>query len=106
MLKKFYKKIKGHNYQVFGISADSKRKHQNFIKKFNFPFSLLVDDERKMIDGFGLWGPKQFMGREIEGIYRTTLVVDETGTITHIFDKVTCKIHGEEIIEHLASLPT
>jgi peroxiredoxin Q/BCP len=77
---------------------DSASSHEKFISKFELPFPLLVDDERKVIDAFGVWGPKKFMGKTYDGIHRTTFVIDESGVIQHIFDKPKTKEHGTEIL--------
>ena len=72
-----------------------------FIDKYEFQYSLLADIEKQMIEAFGLWGPKKFMGREIIGVYRTTVVVDENGVVTNIIDKVKTKEHGQQLIDEL-----
>jgi len=98
-----YRSISKHDYQVFGISPDNVKKHNKFIAKYEFQYDLLADPEKEMIFAFGLFGPKKFMGREIQGVYRTTLIVDETGKIEHIIDKVKTKEHGKQILEYLSS---
>jgi peroxiredoxin Q/BCP len=77
---------------------DSEKKHQQFITKFSLPFDLIVDEERKVIDAFGVWGEKKFMGRVYDGIIRTTFLIDEKGIVRGIINKPKTKIHGEEII--------
>jgi len=96
-----YKYFEKNGYVIYGISPDKEKKHQKFIDKYEFQYSLLADTEKSMITAFGLWGPKKFMGREITGVYRTTVVIDENGIITHIIDKVKTKEHGEQLIEAL-----
>ena len=64
-------------------------------------YSLLADPEKKVINDFGLWGPKNFMGKEVTGVHRYTFVIDEDGTITHIFDKVKTSEHAQQIIDAL-----
>ena len=86
-------------FQIIGVSADSPKKHQNFINKYDLPFPLIADTEKEVIKAFGVWGPKKFMGREYEGIHRTTFVIDENGVISNIFKKVKTKTHAEQIIE-------
>ncbi len=88
-------------YQIIGISANDAKRHQQFISRYQLPFKLLADTDRKMIDLFGVWGPKKFMGRDIVGIYRTTFLVDKEGVITHVVEKVKSKIHTEQILELL-----
>jgi len=94
-----YKTLQKLGYEVFGISPDKAKKHQKFIDKYELQYSLLADVDKKMINDFGLWGPKKFMGKEIHGVYRTTVLVDEDGTVTAIIDKVVTKSHGEQILE-------
>ena len=92
-----YKFFEKKGYVIYGISPDKEKKHQKFIDKYEFQYSLLADTEREMINAFGFWGPKKFMGREIVGVYRTTVLVDENGIITNIINKVKTKEHGEQL---------
>ena len=96
-----YKYFDNNGYVVYGISPDKEKKHLKFIDKYEFQYSLLADIEKQMIEAFGLWGPKKFMGREIIGVYRTTVVVDENGVVTNIIDKVKTKEHGQQLIDEL-----
>lgn len=86
-------------FVVLGISKDTARKHQNFIDKFDLPFPLLVDTEKEIINAYGVWGPKKFMGREFDGIHRETFVIDEKGMIERVFLKVKSNTHTEQILE-------
>lgn len=86
-------------YHILGVSMDSEKSHFRFAEKNQLPFPLIADTERKMIDAFQVWGLKKFMGREYDGIHRTTFIIDEKGIITHIIDKPKTKIHSEEIFE-------
>lgn len=99
-----YKSLQKKGYDVLGISPDKAKKHQKFIDKYELQYSLLADTEKKMIEDFGLWGPKQFMGREIHGVYRTTVIVNEKGIITKIISKVVTKRHGDQILEAIEEL--
>lgn len=83
---------------VIGISADSEKSHVNFKSKFGLPFYLLSDPEKKVIQAFGAWGEKTMMGKKYDGILRSTFVIDEKGTITHVFEKVDTARHGEEVL--------
>jgi peroxiredoxin Q/BCP len=87
-------------YDVLGVSADSAKRQQNFITKNNLPFPLLADEDKEVINAFGVWGPKKFMGREYEGIHRTTFVIDEKGLIEEVIQKVKTKDHSAQIIQH------
>lgn len=96
-----FKALTKKGYKVFGVSPDKSKKHQKFIDKYEFQYSLLADVDKKMINDFGLWGPKKFMGRDIEGVYRTTIIVNEDGVIDHIIEKVVTKSHGQQILDIL-----
>ena len=98
-LRDNYDDLKEKGYELLGVSPDSARKHQNFIKKHDFPFHLLADTEQEVLNAYGVWGPKKFMGREYEGVHRTTFVIDENGVIEKIFKKVKTKAHTEQILE-------
>ncbi|MCC6702375.1 MAG: thioredoxin-dependent thiol peroxidase [Fluviicola sp.] len=98
-LRDNYEDLQAKGYAILGVSMDSAASHNKFIEKYTLPFPLLADTERKVIDAFGVWGPKKFMGKEYDGIHRTTFVIDEAGTITHIFDKPKTKEHGIEILD-------
>ena len=98
-LRDHYQELKKHGFDVLGISADSEESHQKFIKKYDLPYHLLADTTKKMLNDYGVWGPKTFMGRTSDGIHRTTFVVDEEGIIERIFTKVKTKTHTEQILE-------
>lgn len=98
-LRDNYAALQRKGFEVVGVSADTEKKHQNFIAKYELPFRLIADVDKKVINSFGVWGKKKFMGVEYEGIIRTTFVIDENGTIERIFDKVKTKNHAEQILE-------
>jgi peroxiredoxin Q/BCP len=85
-------------YEVIGVSADSQKRQSNFAIKNNLLYSLLVDEEKDIIRAYGVWGPKKFMGREYDGIHRTTFVIDESGNIENIISKVKTKEHSAQIL--------
>lgn len=86
-------------YKVIGVSPDSEKSHQKFTEKFDLPFPLIPDTEKKVIQDYGVWGRKKFMGREYDGVFRTTFVIDEEGRIEEIIDKVKTKDHTEQILK-------
>ncbi len=86
-------------YDVLGVSADSARRQQNFINKYEFPFPLLADEDKAVINAFGVWGPKKFMGRTFDGIHRTTFVINENGVIEDVILKVKTKEHSLQILK-------
>lgn len=97
-LRDNYNTLLEKGYAVLGVSPDSEKKHQNFIAKFELPFSLIADKDLQVIKDYGCWGLKKFMGREFEGVYRTTFVIDEAGVIEEVFTKVKTKEHAEQIL--------
>lgn len=98
-LRDNYHTFLANGYKVLGVSADSQRRQQNFINKYEFPFPLLADEDKKVINAYGVWGPKKFMGREFDGIHRTTFVIDENGVIEDIIQKVKTKEHTAQILK-------
>ena len=86
-------------YEVLGVSADSKKRQQNFKKKYDFKYPLLADEDKSVINAYDVWGPKKFMGKEYEGIHRTTFLIDEEGKIEAVIKKVKTKAHAEQILE-------
>ncbi len=84
---------------VLGISPDPVKRLQNFIEKQSLNFDLLSDEGHAIADKYGAWGPKKFMGKEFDGILRTTFIVGKDGRLKHIIDKVKTKTHDEDVIE-------
>lgn len=99
-----YEDWKKDGFEIIGVSADSAKKHTNFINKFDLPFDLIADTEKEVINSYGVWGPKKFMGREFDGIIRTTFVINGNGVISHIFEKIKAKEHSAQIREALTEL--
>lgn len=97
-LRDNYDQMLAQGYEVLGVSADGQKKHQNFINKYELPFHLLADEDKKVINDYGVWGPKKFMGRTFDGIHRTTFVIDGEGVIEEVITKVKTKAHAEQIL--------
>lgn len=93
-----YKELQDRGFAIIGVSADSAKKHQNFITKYELPFPLIPDTEKEVIEAYGVWGLKKFMGREFDGIHRETFVIDEEGKIEKIYKKVKTKEATEQIL--------
>ncbi|REG88041.1 thioredoxin-dependent thiol peroxidase [Winogradskyella sediminis] len=93
-----YERFKAEGYEILGVSADSAKRQTNFKTKYSFQYPLLADENKAVIEAFGVWGPKKFMGREYDGIHRTTFVIDENGIITDIISKVKTKAHAAQIL--------
>lgn len=98
-LRDHYEELKNAGFSLLGVSADSQKKQQNFSKKHNFPFPLLADENKDVINAFGVWGPKKFMGKEYDGIHRKTFIIDGEGKIERVIDKVKTKEHAAQILE-------
>ena len=97
-IRDHYGSLTDKGIHIIGVSADSASSHQKFIQKFTLPFPLLVDEDLTILNQFGVWGPKKFMGKEYDGIHRTTFLIDEDHRIVGIIEKPNTKEHAAEII--------
>ena len=98
-LRDNYQILKDKGYEVLGVSDDSVRKHQNFAKKYNFPYRLISDPDHQLIEAFGIWGEKMLFGREYMGLIRTTFILDEEGKVQHVIHPVVAADHTAQILE-------
>ena len=98
-LRDHYKELKDAGYEIIGVSKDTERKQKNFSDKYKFPFPLLADTDREVIEAFGVWGPKKFMGRTYDGIHRKSFVINEKGIVSKVIDKVKSKEHASQILD-------
>mgnify|MGYP001554215550 CR=1 FL=1 len=98
-LRDNYEVLKERGFELLGVSADSARRQLNFKNKYKFPFPLLADEDKTVINAFGVWGPKKFMGRTFDGIHRKTFIIDENGMVERVIDKVKTKDHATQILE-------
>ncbi|MCH2664123.1 thioredoxin-dependent thiol peroxidase [bacterium] len=98
------KPLEGLGAKVVGVSVDSVKKHANFVAKYDLPFTLLADEEQKMVNDYGVWGLKKFMGREYMGTNRMTFIVDPKGKIAKVYPKVKAATHGEEVLADLKQI--
>ena len=94
-----YTALQKNGYDVIGVSCDSVKRHQKFIEKYSLPFNLISDEDQKVVNDYGVWQLKKFMGREYMGIVRTTFIIDENGIIEEIITKVNTKEHTTQIIK-------
>ena len=94
-----FKKFKDNNTVIIGVSADSPKKQKKFVEKYNFNYPMLCDESHAMLEAYGVWGLKKFMGREYMGIARTTFIIDENGAIEEVITKVDTKNHTKQILE-------
>lgn len=97
-LRDNYQTFQNQGYEIIGVSADSAKRQQNFKNKYELPYPLLADEDKSVIEAFGVWGPKKFMGREYDGINRSTFVIDEKGIISEVIVKVKTKDHAAQIL--------
>ncbi len=97
-LRDNFARFEANNYALLGVSADDAKAQGNFKNKYEFPFPLLADEDKAVIQAFGVWGPKKFMGKEYDGIHRTTFVIDENGIIEEVITSVKTKAHAEQIL--------
>ncbi|MDR3024143.1 thioredoxin-dependent thiol peroxidase [Chryseobacterium sp.] len=94
-----YTQLKKAGFQLLGISGDSVKKQKNFHSKFAFPYDLIADENRNIIEKFGVWQEKKTFGKTYMGIVRTTFIFDENGICTRVIEKVTSKTAAEQILE-------
>ncbi|MDX9906020.1 MAG: thioredoxin-dependent thiol peroxidase [Bacteroidales bacterium] len=97
-LRDNYSELLNRGFKIVGVSTDSVKSHQKFTEKYSLPFPLLADTDKKIVNDYGVWGKKKFMGREYNGTHRVTFIISEDGTILKIFDKVQTKDHTEQIL--------
>ena len=100
-LSENYTLLQKNGYDVIGVSCDSVKRHQKFIEKHSLPFNLISDEDQKVVNDYGVWQLKKFMGREYMGIVRTTFLIDENGKIENIIEKVNTKDHTSQIIKQV-----
>ncbi|PAM95383.1 thioredoxin-dependent thiol peroxidase [Flavobacterium sp. IR1] len=98
-LRDNFERFKANNYELLGVSADSAKAQLKFKDKYELPFPLLADEDKSVITAFGVWGPKKFMGKEYDGIHRTTFVIDENGIIDEVISQVKTKEHAAQILK-------
>ena len=100
-LRDNYKVLMDKGFRIIGVSADNSKSHMKFTEKYQLPFPLIPDTDKKIIQDYGVWGRKKFMGREFDGIIRTTFVIGEDGNILKVFEKVDTKDHANQILSEI-----
>jgi peroxiredoxin Q/BCP len=98
-LRDNFERFKTNNYALLGVSADNAKAQSSFKNKYQFPFPLLADEDKSVIQAFGVWGPKKFMGKEYDGIHRTTFIINEDGIIDEVIQEVKTKAHAAQILK-------
>ena len=97
-----YGEYKKAGVEVIGISVDSEKSHEKFINKYDLPFTLLADPDKKVVEKYGVWVEKSMYGKKYWGTARTTFLIDESGKVIHIFEKVKPENHAQEILQVLS----
>ena len=101
-LRDNYSQFLEQGFEILGVSADSEKSHQNFISKFDLPFRLISDVDKKVLKDYGAWGEKKLYGRSYMGILRKTYIINEKGTVEKIIEKVKTKEHSKQIFAELS----
>jgi len=99
-LRDNYSRLLNKGYEVVGVSADNEKSHLNFINKYNLPFPLITDVDKKIIKAYNAWGEKKMYGKSYEGILRKTFIISEDGIIEKIIEKVKISDHASQIFEN------
>jgi len=98
-LRDNHQRFEALGYSLLGVSADPVKKQAKFAEKYSLPFPLLADEDHSVLNAFGVWGPKKFMGRTFDGIHRTTFVINEEGVIDEVITDVKTKAHAAQILK-------
>ena len=98
-LRDNYEALLARGYKVVGVSPDSEKSHKKFTDKYELPFPLIADTEKNILQDYGVWGRKKFMGREYDGVIRTTFIIDEKGVIEEVIEKVDTKNHAAQVLK-------
>ncbi len=96
-----YEELQKKGFYLIGISPDTEKSHEKFRAKFELPFPLVADSDKEVIKSFGAWGPKKFMGKEYEGVLRSTFIIDTEGVVEKVISKVKTKESTEQIFKEL-----
>ena len=99
-LRDNYTELRKQGYEVIGVSLDSSASHRKFIDKYELPFPLIADTEKKLVESMGVWGEKSMYGRKYMGTFRTTFLINEEGIIEKVYSpkEIKTKTHGEQIL--------
>lgn len=100
-LRDNYTRLKKEGFNLLGISPDSEKSHKGFISKHQLPYPLIADNEKNILNSFGVWQEKKMYGRLYMGVARTTFIIDEKGIIEDIIEKVDTKDHSNQIINKI-----
>ncbi len=98
-LRDNYSSFQEQGFELLGVSADSTKRQTNFKNKHQLPFPLLADEDHTVINTFGVWGQKKFMGKTYDGIHRMTFMIDENGLVSKVIEKVKTKDHAAQLLQ-------
>jgi peroxiredoxin Q/BCP len=99
-----FAKYKRAGIEVIGVSVDSVKKHAKFVEKYSLPFTLLSDEDKKIVEAYGVWGEKKFMGRTYMGTNRVSYLINPEGKISKVYDKVKPEEHADEVLDDVKLL--
>ncbi|MDQ5902012.1 MAG: thioredoxin-dependent peroxiredoxin [Patescibacteria group bacterium] len=99
-----FSRFKREGVVVLGISADSVKKHAKFVEKYELPFLLLADEQKTVVEQYGVWAKKKFMGREYMGILRTTFLINPLGNIVKVYENVKPDEHADEVLKEISRM--
>ncbi len=99
-----FARFKREGVVVLGISADSVKKHAKFVEKYELPFLLLADEQKTVVEQYGVWAKKKFMGREYMGILRTTFLINPLGNIARVYENVKPDEHADEVLKEIVQM--
>jgi len=94
-----YQSLLGKGYEVIGVSTDDEKSHKKFVTKHNLPFTLIADDDKHIVEAYGVWVEKNMYGKKYMGTARTTFIIDGNGIITHVIDKVDTKASSQQVLD-------
>ena len=100
-LRDNYNTLLGNGFKIIGVSVDSVESHLKFSGKYSLPFPLIADTDKKIVNDYGVWGDKNMYGKTYQGIFRTTFIISEDGTIENIFEKVQTSDHTNQILDSI-----
>lgn len=94
-----YSSLTSKGYEVIGVSTDSEKSHTKFINKYSLPFTLIADEDKKIVESYGVWVEKSMYGKTYMGIARSTYIINKEGIITHIIEKVDTKNSSQQVLD-------
>lgn len=99
-----FSRFRQHNTVVLGVSADSVKSHNKFMKKYGLPFTLLADEDKTIIRGYEVWGKKNIFGKTFAGVHRMSYLIDPKGNIAKVYEKVKPEAHAKEVLNDIETL--